>query len=82
MGSKFLCHPVLHSNLPKQPPLQDDHLSKSTNAESAQANSYTIIIVQDDHLPNETSDQFFCPPNEQKQLSKTATAKLYPEEKC
>ena len=48
-----------------------------TNAESAQANSHTIITVFDDHLPNMTSDHFFCLPNE-KNLSKTTTTKLYP----
>ena len=43
-----------------------------TNAESTQANSHTIITVFDDHLPNMTSDHFFCLPNE-KNLSKTTT---------
>ena len=51
-------------------------MSKATNTEFAQANSPTIVTVQDDHLSNATSDQFFCPPNE-KNLSKTTTAKLY-----
>ena len=36
---------ALQSNLLKQPHLQDNHLSKMTNAESAQANSHTIIPV-------------------------------------
>ena len=37
-----------------------------TNAESAQANSYKIVTVEDDHLSNTTSNHFFCPPNEKK----------------
>ena len=36
---------ILQSNLFKRPPLQDEHLSKMANAESAQANSHTIITV-------------------------------------
>ena len=32
-------------NLLKQQHLQDDHSSKMTNAESAQANSQTIVTV-------------------------------------
>ena len=34
-------------------------LCKTTNAESAQANSRTIVTVQDDRLPNANSDHFF-----------------------
>ena len=34
------------------------HPCKMTNAESAQANSCPIVIVQDDHLSNRTSNCF------------------------
>ena len=37
----------------------NDHLCKTTNAESAHANSRPIVTVQDDHLSNATSDYFF-----------------------
>ena len=37
-----------------------------TNAESAQANSHTIITVSDNHLSKATNDQFLCLPNEKK----------------
>ena len=59
----------------------NDHLCKTTNAESAQANSPTIVTVEDDHLPNGSSNHFFWPPNE-KSLSKTTTTKLYPAKEC
>ena len=51
-----------------------------TNAESDQANSYSIVTVEDDHLYNTTSDHFFTLQNK-KNLSKTATKKLYPAKK-
>ena len=35
----------IQSNLFKGPPLSDNHLSKMTNTESAQANSHIIITV-------------------------------------
>ena len=44
----------------------NDHLCKTTNAESAQANSCPIVTVQDDHLSNTTSDYFFWLSNEKK----------------
>ena len=56
------------------------HLYKVTNTESAQANSDTIVTVQDIHLSNVTSNHFFCLPNK-KNLSKTTTTKLYPAKK-
>ena len=37
-----------------------------TNAESTQANSRTIVTVNDDHLFNATSNHFFYLPNEKK----------------
>ena len=68
---------MLQSNLFKQPPLEDNHSSKSTNAESAQANFHAIVTVEDDLLSNATSDHF-CYPN-LKNLSETTTTKLYLE---
>ena len=50
------------------------HLYKVTNTESAQANSDTIVTVQDIHLSNVTSNHFFCLPNK-KNLSKTTIIK-------
>ena len=44
----------------------NDHLCKTTNAESAQANSRPIVTVQDDHPSNATSDYFFWLQNEKK----------------
>ena len=49
----------LQSNLLRRSPLSDDHSSKTTNAESAPANSRTIVTVSDGHLFNATSDHFF-----------------------
>ena len=52
---------------------------------STQANSHTIVPVQDDHLRNATSDHYFCPPNEKKILPKTTTKSIYPvknEKQC
>ena len=60
----------------------NDHLCKTTNAESTQANSRSVVTVQDDHLSNATSDYFFWLQNEKKALSKTTTAKLYPAKEC
>ena len=51
-----------------------------TNAESAQANSYTIVTVLDDHLSNATNDHFFVS-QMKKNLFKTTTKKLYPAKK-
>ena len=48
-----------------------------TSAESAQANSYTIVTVQDDRLSNTTSDHFFFVSQVKKNLSKTTATKLY-----
>ena len=42
----------------------NDHLCKTTNSESAQANSGIIVTVWDNHLSNATSDHFFCLPKE------------------
>ena len=41
---------MLQPNRVKQPPLQDDNSSKTTNAESIQANNHTVITLEDDHL--------------------------------
>ena len=35
----------IQTNLFKRPPLQDDNSSKTPNAESAQADSYTIVTA-------------------------------------
>ena len=43
-----------------------------TNAESTQANSHTIVTVQDDRLSNATSDHFFVS-QMKKRLSKITT---------
>ena len=37
----------------------NEHLCKTTNAESTQANSHPIVTVQDNHLSNATSEHFF-----------------------
>ena len=58
----------------------NNHLCKTRNAESAQANSGLIVTVQDEHLPNATSNYFFGLQNEK--LSKTTTTKLYPAKEC
>ena len=42
----------------------NDHLSKTTNVQTTQANSRTVVTVLDKNLPNATSDHFFCLPNE------------------
>ena len=57
-------------------------LYKTTNTESTQANSCTIITVQGHCLSNMNSNHFFCLPNEKKNLSKTTTTKLYPAKEC
>ena len=57
------------------------HLCKTTNAESAQANSCPIGTVQDDHLSNATRNYFFFVCQMKKNLSKTTT-KLYPAKEC
>ena len=44
----------------------NDHLCKTTNAESAQANSHPIVTVQGNHPPNTTSNYFFCLQNGKK----------------
>ena len=49
----------------------NDHICKTTNAESAQANSHQ----------NVTSDHF-CESQMKKNLSKTTTTKLYPAKEC
>ena len=51
-----------------------------TNPEFPQANSHTVITVWDNHLSNAASDHFI-PKMENKNLSKIATAKLYPMER-
>ena len=51
------------------------HTSKTISAESAQANSHTVVTVQDNHLSNVTSDHFICLPNE-KNMCKTTTKKM------
>ena len=38
----------------------NNHLCKTTNAESAQANSHPIVTVQGNHLPKATSNYFFA----------------------
>ena len=38
-------HKALQSYVIRQPPLQDNHLSKTTNAESTQPNSRTIVTL-------------------------------------
>ena len=48
----------MQSKLFKQPPISDDHSSKTTNDVPAQANSHTIVPMWDDHLFNKTSDHF------------------------
>ena len=58
----------------------NDHLCKTTNAESAQANSRPIIMVQDHHLSNEISEHFFDS-QMKKTLSKTTT-NFYPAKEC
>ena len=65
----------IQSNLFKGPPLSDNHLSKMTNTESAQANSHIIITVQDNHLSNATRYHFFVS-QMKKILSKTTTKNL------
>ena len=45
----------------------NDHLCKTTNAESAQANSRPIVTVQDNHLSNATSDYFIWLQNGKKE---------------
>ena len=59
---------------------KDDHSSKTTNAESAQANSGTIVTIEDDHLSNATSDHFFCLPNEKKPVHNNQYKTLPSEE--
>ena len=53
----------------------NDHLCKTTNAESAQANSHQIVTYQHDQQP------LFLLPNE-KNFSKTKTTKLFPAKEC
>ena len=53
----------------------NEHLCKTTNAQSAQANSHSIVT-------NVTSNHFFWLPNEKKNLSETITTKLYPAKEC
>ena len=55
----------------------NDHLYKTTNAESAQANSHPIVPVKDDNLSKATSNHLFSLLNE-KMLYKATTKKLYP----
>ena len=52
------------SNLFKRPPLEDNHSSKATNSESAQANPHTIISLLDNSLSTATSDHFFLSPKQ------------------
>ena len=59
----------------------NNHLWETTNAESAQANSHPIVTIQDNRLSNATSDHFFDF-QMKKNLSKTATTKLYPAKEC
>ena len=49
-------------------PVQTTTSSKMTIAESTQVNSHTIVTVKDNHLPDMTSNCFFCPPNEKKPI--------------
>ena len=71
----------------------NDHLCKTTNAESAQANSHQTTSVKRPMLSppkqipvksllfNATSDHFFDS-QMKKDLSKTTAAKLYPAKEC
>ena len=58
----------------------NDHLCKTTNAESAQTNSIQSLLYKMTTTQLQPATTFFCPQNE-KDLSKTATAKFYPVEK-
>ena len=61
--------------------IYNNHLSKTTNAEYAQANSHRIITVYDDQQSNATSDHFFVS-QIKRNLSKTTTiTTCYPAKK-
>ena len=46
----------------------NDHLCKTNNADSAQANSCPILTVQDGHLSNADNDHFFDSQMEKKSV--------------
>ena len=54
-------------------------MTTSMRVESGQANSHTIVTVQDGHLSNTTSNHFCL--LDEKKLSKTTTTKLYSAKK-
>ena len=59
----------------------NDHLSKTTNVQTTQANSRTVVTVLDNNLRNATSDHFFCLPNEIKTCLKQPLQNFTQQEK-